>query len=74
MPGWPMFALKPNLDEVFCKNAQVGKLEFYQHQQTHRQSKCNNDILGRTLSMERNPFSAKNQTLRSYRVYISPTK
>jgi len=26
-----------------------------------------------TLSMERNPFSAKNQTLRSYRVYISPT-
>ena len=24
--------------------------------------------------MERNPFSAKNQTLRSYRVYISPTK
>jgi len=23
--------------------------------------------------MERNPFSAKNQTLRSYRVYISPT-
>jgi len=27
-----------------------------------------------TLSIERNPFSAKNQTLRSYRVYISPTK
>jgi len=27
-----------------------------------------------TLSMERNPFSAKNQTLRSYRVYFSPTK
>jgi len=24
--------------------------------------------------MERNPFSAQNQTLRSYRVYISPTK
>jgi len=24
--------------------------------------------------MERNPFSAKNQTLRSYRIYISPTK
>jgi len=24
--------------------------------------------------MERNPFSAKNQTLRSYRVNISPTK
>jgi len=23
--------------------------------------------------MERNPFSAMNQTLRSYRVYISPT-
>jgi len=23
--------------------------------------------------MERNPFSAKNQTLRSYRIYISPT-
>jgi len=26
------------------------------------------------LSMERNPFSAQNQTRRSYRVYISPTK
>jgi len=24
--------------------------------------------------MERNPFSARNQTLRSYRVHISPTK
>jgi len=23
--------------------------------------------------MERNPFPAQNQTLRSYRVYISPT-
>jgi len=28
----------------------------------------------RSLSMDRNPFSAQNQTLRSYRVYISPTK
>jgi len=27
-----------------------------------------------TLSIERNPFSAQNQTLKSYRVYISPTK
>jgi len=27
-----------------------------------------------TLSIERNPFLAQNQTLRSYRVYISPTK
>jgi len=27
-----------------------------------------------TISMERNAFSAQNQTLRSYRVYISPTK
>jgi len=27
-----------------------------------------------TLSIERNPFSAQNQTLRSYRVYISPKK
>jgi len=26
------------------------------------------------MSMERNPFSAKNETLRSYRVHISPTK
>jgi len=26
------------------------------------------------LSLERKPFSAQNQTLRSYRVYISPTK
>jgi len=26
------------------------------------------------LSIERNPFSAKNQTLRSYRVYILSTK
>jgi len=26
------------------------------------------------LSIERNPFPAKNQTLRSYRVYILPTK
>jgi len=26
------------------------------------------------LLIERNPFSAQNQTLRSYRVYISPTK
>jgi len=26
------------------------------------------------LSIERNPFSAQNQTLRSYRRYISPTK
>jgi len=26
------------------------------------------------LSMERNPFSAQNQTLRSCRVYTSPTK
>jgi len=24
--------------------------------------------------MERNPFSTQKQTLRSYRVYISPTK
>jgi len=24
--------------------------------------------------MERNPISAKNQTRRSYRIYISPTK
>jgi len=28
----------------------------------------------RPLSSERNPLPAKNQTLRSYRVYISPTK
>jgi len=28
----------------------------------------------RTLSVEGNPFSAQNQTLRSYRVYVSPTK
>jgi len=27
-----------------------------------------------TLSIERNPFLAQNQILRSYRVYISPTK
>jgi len=27
-----------------------------------------------SLSKERNLFSAQNQTLRSYRVYISPTK
>jgi len=26
-----------------------------------------------SLSIERNPFSAKNQTLRSYKVFISPT-
>jgi len=26
------------------------------------------------VSIERNPFSAQNQTLRSYRVYILPTK
>jgi len=26
------------------------------------------------LSIERNPFSAQNQTLWSYRVYISPTR
>jgi len=26
------------------------------------------------MSMERNPFSAQNQTIRSYRAYISPTK
>jgi len=30
------------------------------------------DSLSITLSIERNPFSAKNQVLRSYRVYISP--
>jgi len=28
----------------------------------------------RVMSIERNPFSAQNRTLRSYRVYISPTK
>jgi len=27
-----------------------------------------------TQSIERDPFSAKNQTLRYYRVYISPMK
>jgi len=32
-----------------------------------------NDRMLLTLSIERNPFPAKNQTLRSYRVYISPT-
>jgi len=26
------------------------------------------------MSIERNPLSPQNQTLRSYRVYISPTK
>jgi len=30
--------------------------------------------LKKTLSIEKNPFSAKNQTLGSYGVYISPTK
>jgi len=30
-------------------------------------------VCGLLLSMERDPFSAKNQTLRSCRVYISPT-
>jgi len=31
-------------------------------------------IFPSSLSVERYPFSAKNQTPRSYRVYISPTK
>jgi len=31
-------------------------------------------ITERHLFVEKNPFSAKNQTLSSYRVYISPTK
>jgi len=26
------------------------------------------------LSVERNPFKVKNQTLKSYRVYFSPTR
>jgi len=33
-----------------------------------------NVILARSLSIEGKPFPAKNQTLRFYRVYISPTK
>ena len=32
-----------------------------------------NGLLFNTISIERNPFPAKNQTLRSYRVYILPT-
>jgi len=31
------------------------------------------DQIAEELSNESNPFSAQNQTLRSYRVYISPT-
>jgi len=31
-------------------------------------------MAGRKVSIERNPFSAQNQTLRSNGVYISPTK
>ena len=34
----------------------------------------NQQVFDWTLSMERNPFSAQNHTLRSYRVYISPTQ
>jgi len=33
-----------------------------------------NQLVVITLSIERNPFSAQNQTLRSYGVYLSPTK
>jgi len=32
------------------------------------------NIQKKLVSIERNPFSAQNQTLRSYRVHISPTK
>jgi len=31
-------------------------------------------VVGSRWSLERNPFPAKNQTLRSYRVYISPNE
>jgi len=37
-------------------------------------TEINVDDISTSLSVERNPFSAQNQTLRSYREYISPTK
>jgi len=49
----------------------VYKSMFLQHQHNIW---SRHTIPDRPLSMERNPFSAQNWTLRSYRVYISPTK
>jgi len=50
-----------NWQVLFCCASEVCYIKYY---------RC----YWKTLSIERNPLPAKNQTLRSYRVHISPTK
>jgi len=46
-----------------------GRFQLYEEVKSH-----NGLTIVKGMFMEKNPFSAQNQTLRSYRVYISPTK
>jgi len=63
--------------EVSHSNSSVGQIRTYK---VTRWPHCDADATMavpqpyKKQSIERNPFSAQNQTLRSYRVYISPTK
>jgi len=53
---------------MFCQDGlKTNLMQLFAHAE-------NSEWFSITLSIERNPFSAENQTLRSYRVYISPTK